>query len=141
MTSSQPVVTPQAINFTPDNKQAYAYSGLISTDAGNYVNAIQFDTNSEYIDAHLEMYVDDTTPIGQNDAYGFRILFNDVTIARMEMDDRSTPRTRQNHNNINFLIPPFTNVKIELYGESTETNFATFMLKGEAIGMTETGYQ
>ena len=52
----------------------------------------------------------------------------------MELDDRATPRSRQLTNNINFIIPPLSNVVISLYSESAETDFGTFMLKGELIG-------
>ena len=108
----------------------YAFSGAISTSAGSYVTALDFTTGKEYIDAHLELYIDDTTPIGQNDAYGFKIEINGSEVCRMELDDRSTPRSRQLSNNINFIIPPLSNVIISLYGESAETNLGTFMLKG-----------
>ena len=109
----------------------YAFSGAITTAAGTYVTALDFTTGGKsYIDAHLELYIDDTTPIGQNDAYGFKIEINGSEVCRLEMDDRATPRTRQPHNNINFIIPPLSRVIISLYGESDETDLGTFMLKG-----------
>ena len=120
--------------LTVIGNHCYAYSGSITTTAGGYVTSLDFNTGEKYIDAHLELYVDDTTPIGQNDAYGFKIELNGVTVCKMELDDRATPRSRQLTNNINFIIPPLSNVVISLYSESAETDFGTFMLKGELIG-------
>ena len=120
--------------LTVIGNHCYAYSGMITTSAGNYVTALDFNTGKGYTDTHLELYVDDTTPIGQNDAYGFKIEINGITVCKLELDDRSTPRTRQLTNNINFIIPPLSHVVIGLYAESDESNFGTFMLKGEIYG-------
>ena len=124
--------TGKGIRYIGDH--CYAYSGLITTSAGNYVTALDFTSGAGYIASHLELYVDDTTPIGQNDAYGFKIEINGLTVCKLELDDRATPRTRQPHNDINFIIPPLSHVVISLYAESAETNFGTFMLSGRVYG-------
>jgi len=52
LTSSQPITTPNAINFTPDNKHAYAYSGIVGV-TNIEVALLEFETNSEYIIARF----------------------------------------------------------------------------------------
>ena len=112
---------------------AYGYSGLVSTSAGNFVTALDFQTGNELLNTTVQLYVDDTTPIGQNDAYGMRIKSNGQIIMLCVLDDRATPRTRQLMNNIDLVIPPFTHIEIELFGESAETDFATFLVTGEIV--------
>ncbi len=52
MTSSQPVVTPNALNFTPDNKHCYAYSGDIPASTSP-TQVLEFNTNTEYVMANI----------------------------------------------------------------------------------------
>ena len=111
-------------------EHCYAFSGSISTSAGNYTTALDFTTGKEVIDAHLELYVNDATTIWHNDAYGFKIEINGAVVCWLELDDRSEPRSRQPHNDINFIIPPLSHVLVTLYAESNETDLGTFMLKG-----------
>jgi len=112
---------------------AYGYSGQISTSAGNFVPALDFVTGNEVLNTTVQLYVDDTTPIGQDDAYGMRIKSNGEVIMLCVMDNRGTPKTRQLMNNIDLIIPPFTHIEIELFGESAETDFATFLVTGEIM--------
>jgi hypothetical protein len=105
----------------------YGFSGELSTTAGNYTEGFNFSSPNQVLKAHVELYVHDPL-VGQNDAWGFRIKLNDLIVARCTMDDRATPRSRQLTNNINFIIPPLTEVIIELITDSDETNFGAFML-------------
>jgi len=61
VTSSQPVTTPNALNFTPDNKNAYAYSGALTITTGSYATGLEFSTNSEYILAKFQITSLDST--------------------------------------------------------------------------------
>jgi hypothetical protein len=75
MTSSQPVVTPNAINFTPDNKHAYAYSGnkaIINAEQ----TMIEGQTNSEYIRAKISI----SNFSGSGDDIRYYVYFNDVQV-------------------------------------------------------------
>ena len=57
------IVAGLSLQFTNDNKFAYAYSGLIEAGSA-YVNLLNFNTNSEYLDSkivlqHAESTTDD----------------------------------------------------------------------------------
>ena len=105
MTSSQPVVTPNALNFTPDNKRCYAYGGLIDV-----INAektlLTFNTNSEYIDSKLSI----SNTSGSGDDFRYFIYFNDVAVLSYYagtsdvFNQFSMPQY--------LIVPPFTTVKI-----------------------------
>ena len=135
MTNSQPVVTPNALNFTPDNKQCYAYSGEVSVDNTEY-NMLDFQTNSEYINAQILL----GSKAGENEDYEFKIYFNNVIVF-------STTFGNQGHQSIGswpipIIIPPFTSVKMSLDNiADTDSRVWTVGLTGKAYGMTETGFQ
>jgi len=135
MTSSQPVVTQNAINFTPDNKRCYAYSGEVSV-ANVELFLLDFQTNSEYI--HGEVMLG--SKAGENEDFEFKIYFNDVIVF-------STLFGNQGHVNtgswpIPIIIPPFTAVKMSLDNlVDTDLRVWTVGLTGEAVGMIKTEYQ
>ena len=134
MTSSQPVVTPNAINFTPDNKRAYAYSGLTSVTDSNSI-LLEFQTNSEYIIAKWQPSYFSS---GGTDAYRFTLVFNDIVIQNLtESNDKDGPYDLQQ-----CIIPPFTKVKITCANVSdSSSNDVGVALIGQVFGMTDTGYQ
>jgi len=135
MTSSQPVVTPNALNFTPDNKRAYAFSGVKSIN-GTEATLLEFETNTEYLDAIIQFnYVQ---AVSEN--FFYRIYFNDTLVQGYLTGDSSIYTSPDNL--IPIIIPPFTAVK--LTAENVTDNNARVQLvsiKAEAYGMTETGYQ
>ena len=136
MTSSLPVVTPNAILFTPDNKRCYAYSGAIAVD-NNENTMLEGQTNSEYIVAEIQF-----NNIVEDDVedYLHLVYLNDVVVqgfiqGRTDYDNKyESP--------IKILIPPFTNIKLTSQNlTNTESHNEVVSLIGEAFGMTETGYQ
>jgi len=135
VTSSQPVVTPTALNFTPDNKHCYAYSGDITgTGAGSAsVTALTLTTNTEYIKSKIQ--VTHSLPSGHD--FYVLITFNGDTIVSIKEDATEVeywPLT------LDLIIPPFTDV-IMKFGSNTTGYTAQFNLTGKAYGMTETGFQ
>jgi len=137
--SSQSIITPNALNFTPDNKRCYAYSGV--QDYGGVQHQeytiLDVDTNSEYINAKFqygfsEYQSDDTISIIKlNDIIVFENYFNDT---RMAYNYGMSP--------ILLVIPPFTNVKVIFINKATASAYeVTAHIIGEAFGMTETGFQ
>jgi len=133
MTSSQPVATPNAINFTPDNKRAYAYSGVIAVTNAK-ISLIEFNTNTEYLAGKVYIFNGD----GSGDDMEYTIEFNDVIV--MEIYSLNTDRLDPIKTKI--IVPPFTNVKITADNVQSSTgrnHTAHFYAK--AFGMTETGYQ
>jgi len=134
MTSQQP--TPTALNFTPDNLRAFAYSGPVAV-TNDENTLIEFTTNSEYLVAKVGI----GSLEAQGDDYGWRIYMNDIIINGRYLD-----RTYNEGYDMDviteFIIPPFTNFKMTLdnhTGASGRTWMA--MLSARAYGMTETGYQ
>ena len=136
MTSSQPITTPNALNFTPDNKHCYAYSGLAQTAGDNSPETrLEFDTNSEYIKADILVFL----ASGNNDDLYYQIYFNDVQVAQSY---EQTPPNLGTPNTARCIIPPFTNVKIKVANAQSSTARDLYiMVSGEAVGMVVTGYQ
>jgi len=136
MSSSQPIATPNAINFTPDNKHMYAYSGVNANIDNNEITMLEFDTNSEYVVGVAQFnMVQDTA-----DDMFYRIRINDSLI--MGYLTVGAQQGTDANNTIPLIIPPFSNVKFSAENVSTtgtRSNAVTFT--GKVFGMTEVGYQ
>jgi len=130
MTSSQPVVTPNALNFTNDNKHAYAFSGNIKAASTGDADTLmlEFNTESYYLDAILNF----TEEAIAADNIFFKVFLNDSVVINVKYD--SSP----NYDNTIYpiLIPPFTNVKIK-WGCSTNDEIGTTWIKAK-VGMANT---
>jgi len=135
MTSSQPVVTQNAINFTPDNKRCYAYSGVMGV-TNTEKTMIQFQTNSEYLIAKvLFSYVDNDT-----EDYRYRIYFNDVVVQAILQGRKDYDFSYEYA--VPMIIPPFTDVKLTAQNvDNANERSQLVSLTGKAIGMAEVGYQ
>jgi len=140
VTSSQPVVTPTALNFTPDNKHCYAMSGNALTAASlAFDTLLEFTTQSEYIMGNLVSYgATDIANPSQGAHSLTQILFNDISLGLIKLE--SGKEGMQAYASIPLLIPPFTKVTISLAAESANW-YSSVTFSGEAIGMTETGFQ
>jgi len=138
MTNSQPVVTPQALNFTPDNKRCYSYSGnqLVNNTSKTLLS---FQTNSEYINATIQFY-GDFADMGGNKKIMEQIEFNGVQIV---------DKTRLNNaaqvlvdiDPIYLIIPPFTEVSLIFTTDNAADLAFGVTLIGDVYGMKETGFQ
>ena len=137
MTSSQPVVTQNAINFTPDNLHCYAYTGIVGAGgSGTYAEHLNFDTNSEYIKARVMIQYGEPA----SDNLEWQILFNNIVVANSNSQVTSTSKTFPDF--VDLIIPPFTNFVWQITNSSGGTaRDVTCTLIGEAFGMTDTGYQ
>jgi hypothetical protein len=137
MTSSQPVATPNALNFTPDNKHCYAYSGITDTSGQNNVDTLlEFDTNSEYIDARIDI----TNGSGSGDDMRYYVRFNGVAVAQIYAGTSDV--LNQFSLPLQMIIPPFTTVLITMTNVSSGSARAhTAIVKGSVYGMPEVGYQ
>jgi len=138
MTTSQPVTTPNALNFTPDNKHAYAYSGVVSVTGASSAGTklMDIETNSEYIMATLQAYSDNRSSAQMY----FEVKFNNVLVLEIEFDQDGGVNAIMD-GTMKLLIPPFTNVKVYGGFESGTNKNYTVSLIGKAYGMTDTGYQ
>ena len=124
-------VTGQALQFTNDNKFAYAYSGLIEAVSGTYTTLLNFDTNSEYLDSKIIIQHAEST----TDDLIFRIKFNGVII--MEHSANRVDLSVINTNYLPLLIPPFTNVLIEVINSSGTALRSTYATVNAEVGMAQ----
>ena len=139
MTSSQPVLTPQALIFTPDNKHCFAYSGeLASTTSAQ--TALEFGTNSEYIifEAFFTGPIQFGDPNTGREA-NWQISLNDQVIALIRTDTSESDVKNQGY--LKFVVPPFAILKIEVDTNDAAAYQNCVLLTGQAFGMTDTGYQ
>jgi len=140
MTNSQPIVTPNAINFTPDNKRCYAYSGIY-TSSTTESDKLTFSTNSEYLVGRLQlnMPVDDDAPQTATIS-ACNIKFNGVSVGIISgsSTDAGTNRSVSQE----LIIPPFTDVVCSVDSSGNEADrYGSLLFTGEAYGMTDTGFQ
>ncbi len=121
-------VTGKALQFTNDNKHAYAYSGAVASSASQLV-ILDFYTNSEYILAKFQPFY--RSDSGNNISY--RIKFNDIEIAGVEL---TSSRDYTPYDEIHLIIPPFTNVVVTHANISGGTNEAGMNVTGK-VGMPQ----
>ena len=96
----------QTLQFTPDNKHAYAYSGVMNV-AEVETTMVKFSTNSEYLKAKVLFAYPDNTG---TDDFRYRIYFNNQVVqsiiqGRVDYDFKFEYA-------IPLIIPPLTEVKL-----------------------------
>jgi len=138
MTSSQPVVTPNAINFTPDNKHAYVYSGAIEV-ANTAITLAEFTTQSETLIGKAQFFYVENA----NDRFAYTVKFNDEIVAQYYVfGPADTNGEHLLSNPVILIIPPFTNVKLLAQNiENTNSRQQCTSFTGKAYGMIKTDYQ
>ena len=118
-----------SLQFSPDNKFAYAYSGTIPGSTTS-VDALSFTTQSEYLDGIFQ--INGPTVYGtQASLVGWmRISFNNqviaiLTVGLVSADSQQTSKQR-------LIIPPFTDVLVEVVCDDNQAlrlTAATFVAK------------
>jgi len=96
---STDIVSGNALQFTNDNKRAYAYSGTVGVNNTD-VELLSFNTNSEYIEALVTV----SSKAGSGDDMNFWIELNEVLISSGYEALVSMP----SQNPLPIIIPPFT---------------------------------
>jgi len=107
------------LQFSPDNKYAYAYSGdVIAPTVGGYTSILSFTNNSEYLVADFNF---GATPTTTN--IGFLIRFNGVDIIEIPTREPfdKTYRTL-------LIIPPFTTVTVLADPDGADETVQTTMV-------------
>lgn len=112
--TSQTVIT-NALQFTDDNKQAYAYGGLVNvTNAGQTL--LTFNTQSEYLKSRIQVSSDS----GSSDNVTLQIYFNDIKVmGHMYTEDNLKPWS--DIFTVDLIIPPFTTVKLTAVSTAVNT--------------------
>jgi len=113
-----------SLQFTPDNKYAYAYSGENQINTTEVI-ALNFDTNSEYIKGRFifggSIKYDN---VGNGTISAFQVRFNDIIVATIKVATNTDDQPSMEIYNI--IIPPFTNVQIGVIDSaSTSSDFFT----------------
>jgi len=121
-----------SLQFSPDNKYAYGFSGSIINGDGETDNLLLFKTNSEYIDTQFEVGFGDQR---FNDDMLIQLYLNDVVVAANVYNNNYEIGYDKR---FNVIIPPFTNVKVEVVKKSGTGNVPVFLwLVGKVHGAIE----
>ena len=123
-------VTSNALQFTNDNKHAYAYSGLI--DAGATEDTLLlFNTQSEYVKAFFQFcYIDDQV----TDDFQFKIYFNNTVVAGSYVASASDSLQK---GWFKLIIPPFTIVKGTVKNKAGASNREIALTVTGKVGMPQ----
>ncbi len=121
------------LQFTPDNKHAYAYSGEIDSSQ-TATTALEFSNNSEYIifEAFFNGPIKFSDPNTGREA-NWQISLNDQVIALIRCD--SSESDINNTGYFKFIIPPFSTVKIEVDSNDDATDYKNCVLLTGKVGM------
>ena len=94
------------LQFSPDNKFAYAYSGGVNVPASTEATLLEFKNNSEYIVANFQFGIHAKN---QSDNSTFILYLNDVVIWYDEKEDTESAGF---DSPLIIIIPPFSTIKI-----------------------------
>ena len=124
------------LQFTPDNKHAYYFSGMIAGAASGTVKSLgTFSTNSEFIVGTIQAL----GPVESTSNNGGRtvlyIYYNDELVLTL-LNDFDTGNMMQS-SMANIVIPPFTNVEIKYTDSSGATYLTGAMVTGKVHGAIE----
>ena len=126
---SSDTVTGLALQFTNDNKHAYAYSGIIAVNDTEKA-LLDFSTNSEYINAIIQFNGGAT---GGGDNYNYRIRFNNIIIqeyvSNSNLDDL--------YEELKIIIPPFTHVQCTAQNATDASNNDQIVSLIGKVGMAQ----
>lgn len=113
--SSDIITSRNALQFTNDNKNAYAFSGEVDIDNAQ-TTMLLFQTNSEYLISKLQIMNGTTS----NEDFKYYVYYNDVIVARWHFLYASTIHQSM-PNTLHLTIPPFTTVKVTGENETSGT--------------------
>jgi len=127
-------VAGNALQFTNDNKHAYAYSGLVSAD-NNETTLLEFTTASEYINAKTQFfYADNGT-----DAFVYKIYLDNIVVIQYRTWGTTDTNGEYNNppNDFDLIIPPFTTVKFTAQNIQAATAENQLALLTGKVGMPQ----
>jgi len=134
MTGASPIVTQNAINFTPDNLRCYAYSGTLEIADTNTHTALSFITGTYYCAVDFLFW----RRSWESNDVAFWIEFNGQQV--LAWIGGSNPPGGSEKKPI--IIPPFTEVIAYIdKQEHSSTSKVGVNMTGEVYGTIETGYQ
>jgi hypothetical protein len=122
------------LQFTPDNKHAFAYSGNISVTGASSANTniLEFDTQSYYLITTFQPF---STNRGSAQLY-LEIKLDDETVVKTEFDSSGSVNPLLDVP-IKLIIPPFTNFKTFVGIESGSSTNWSAVLTSKVKGSIE----
>tara|TARA_Y100001938_G_scaffold32842_1_gene45021 strand:- start:91 stop:492 length:402 start_codon:yes stop_codon:yes gene_type:complete len=121
-------ITGRAIQYTNDNKHAYAYSGPVTIN-DNETLLINDNTNSSYIKARIiPGYNVDTS-----ENFTFIIRINNIVIHKMFF---TSSTSYQNGEFVDIIIPPNVNFTIHAINAASTDRDASVVIVGK-VGMAQ----
>jgi len=97
-----------SLQFSPDNKFAYAYGGVINTDDQDVpVTLLEITTGSEYLIAKIQFGMKHDS--GNNMSFG--VYLNTIRISGYAIEGGTTDSQLSNY--MPIIIPPFTTLKCD----------------------------
>jgi hypothetical protein len=126
---SSDTIAGNSLQFTNDNKHAYAYSGEINISAGSSadVNVLEFFTNSEYNIFDIT-WIEETP--GNADRW-IDIRLNDVSVFKGKYDDSPA---KMGSWPFRMIVPPFSH--FEFYFGCSSTTKVTAVI-ASTVGMAQ----
>jgi len=107
-------ITGQDLQYTPDNKHAYAYSGAITT-TGSPVTMLSFKNGAGIIVATVQFFYQ----IAGGSNVKYSVKFNDIPIMEYTCDAAvAGSNASEPDNTTPIIIPPFTEVLTECDGSN-----------------------
>ena len=133
--SSANTIVGNTLQFTNDNKYAYAYSGDIPA-VTTLTKVLEFNTNTEYIIANIiwNGHVDNNN-IGSGIIGTIEIKFNSVVVATLVCDTGAEDQPTQCF--LKIIIPPFTNVTMNADASSADSNSMASIVVTGKVGMPQ----
>jgi len=123
----------KSLQFTPDNKFAYAYSGAIAHSAAEGEKTyLEFQTNSEYLDALVQAFYGDLS----GDWWKLYIYFNNELMTQWATNHNAASFA-EDLESIRLIIPPFTTVKCSLAVGTGTVDFMNVNVTGKVYGAIE----
>jgi hypothetical protein len=124
-----------SLQFTNDNKYAYAYSGDIPASVST-TTPLTFVTASEYIIANITWngHVDNNN-IGVGVIGTVEIEFNGVVVATLVCDTGAEDQPTQCF--LKIIIPPFTSVKMNCSSNNNDVNSMASIVVSGKVGMAQ----
>jgi hypothetical protein len=119
------------LQFSPDNKYAYAYSGSQVPNSTDETTLMEFKTESEYLVGVGAFDYDNE----ENMRIRWRIYFNDVIVAYPTSRFQDTDVNPVNV--LELIIPPFTTVKFTAQESSATTDELFARFTGKVKGAVE----
>ena len=132
---SSQIITGETLQFTDDNKHAYAYSGLYTSNTTAF-EVLNFFSGEGYIvgEIQLNSATDDDSPTAVN-VNSANILFNGISIALLRAGTNGGVGYTDPSVSQKIIIPPRTTVSVMVDSNGTETDrYISIVFTGK-VGM------